>query len=167
MSMIEARFPARMEPSYASPEEAIAGARTTDRRSRFGEDVRPLLGGEVTAVAWNERELSLNLASGSDLSIRCGDGTLRWSVGPPDASEPMDDAASRLPVRVRLLGPNPHEFEWNREEIASQMRGTTLTRAFAGETILYLYFGRSLIVSFTILIDRDSDSEFLFWQQTE
>ncbi len=172
MRTIDVVFPARCEPSYRTPLEAMRGAQTADEQVPLRAELAPYFGTEVTAVGCDDRRLLLRLGSGHAVAFACGEDGPTWQVLLEEPSDPpASDAASDAACDAGLLrlrnGERVAEVVWDRPSLASRIVGKKLTGAQAGEAVFYLYFDGTFLIMFSLLRDGTSGAPLLYWNRSQ
>jgi hypothetical protein len=160
--IIEADVGTFDEPTFSTPDAAIAYAKARWNRTRRG-DPAPLVGEQIVSASWCEDRLRLGLANGRALQF----GIDERGVSPIvfDDVGADDELKCRAPpaeaaVIVRLAG---QTFTWARAALDASLPGHELRGVQPSESSCFLYVRGIRILHISVLLDRRTGRPFLFW----
>jgi hypothetical protein len=160
---IHAEAPPLREPGFATADEAIKFAKAIQRR-RCGTEADRCVGRRIECVDWRPEVLALHLDNGKVLEFRCADDTIDLAV---TAELPgYVRSATQLPSAV-LLRLGPHEFSWNRGELAGSLAGKTVIKLTATVTGYFIEVTEVGTLFLNTLVDSKSASSFVFFEASD
>lgn len=129
--------PARLEPEYASFQDAIAASRKGSRAAEALESTKLLSGAQIESVWFTDTTFDIMLDKKVDVSLFLKNSIVCWSLKPANMADRDATSSFRQPSTLSLLFSNSIKaYSWNRLEIATALVGHQLARICTGETWL-------------------------------
>ena len=167
IEFIEAVSPPIEEPSFDTPEEAIAHGRCAFVDSTLGgQSIGDCIGQPIERVDWGDTAIRLHLINDLALTARLHDRQIDVAVerepGPPD----LGIGVLADSVIVRLAA---QEFVWDRAALMRGLVGKCLTRLqLSGSDVCnFLYVKDIGILHLSALIDHNFQRAFMFWEPSD
>jgi len=165
MQQIHAEPVPSVIPAYDSPAKAIAAA-TRDSASWLDRTTIPSeFGQRIEKLVWTEKQVLLELASGSILRIWCEERGVGCELLKPNSIELTARADSRDVCVDMVLG--DRAFRWERDATIGRLSGRTFSYIHMGGPVLHLYSEGHPIANFYVLRNINSGELFLFWDEDE
>jgi hypothetical protein len=167
IEFIEAVLPRTEQPSFDSPEEAIAhGKRAFVDTTLGGQSIGDCIGQPVERVDWSDTAFRLHLGNGLALTLRLHDREIDVAAAREPSAPDLGDSAIAGSVVVRL---GPQEFVWDRAVLMHALVGKPLLRLqlSGSDAFNFLYVKDIGILHLSALIDRSSQRAFMFWSPSD
>lgn len=167
IEFIEAVLPPSEQPSFDSPEEAIAhGKRAFVDVTLGGQSIANCLGQAVDSVDWSDTAFRLRLSNGFALTLVLHDREIDVAVEREPRSPNLGDNTIAESVVVRL---GPQELVWDRAVLMRSLVGKRLSRLqlSGGDAFNFLYVKEIGILHLSALIDSASHRAFMFWSPSD
>jgi len=167
IEFIEADLPPTEQPSFDSPEEAIAhGKRAFVDITLGGQSITDCVGQPIERVDWSDTAFRLHLANDLALTLRLHDGEIDVAVGREPSPPDLGDSAIAESVVVRL---GLQEFAWDRAALMHALVGKRLLRLqlSGSDAFNFLYVNDIGILHLSALIDRGSQRAFMLWSPSD
>jgi len=178
MKTINVVMPPFREPTFGSPEEAIADGRRRDNNAVSNT----LRGLRVQAVSWSDTDFIVRFHDAAlGLRLWCDDLDLGAEIIKNADDSAIRNTADDELADVLLRFPKSGESVWKRREIADLLLGKTIGGLTLGIAMAFLgtreaspsatgvaaVRPRALIIHFGVLIDGANDKPFLHWSQSQ
>lgn len=167
IEFIDAALPPTEEPSFDTPEGAIAhGMRSFVDTTLGGQSIGECIGQPIERVDWSDTAFRLHLTNGLTLTLRLHDREIDVAVGRAPTTPDLGERVIADSVVVRL---GPQEFVWDRAALLHGLVGKHLTRLqlSGSDTFNFLYVKDIGILLLSSLIDRTAQRTFMFWSPSD
>lgn len=167
IEFIEAALPPNEEPSFDTPEEAIAhGNRAFADVTLGGQSIDDCLGQSIEGVEWCDTAFRLCLTNGLALTVRLHDREIDVAVERKSGAPSLGDSTIAESVSIRL---GPQDFVWDRGMLMRSLVGKSLLRLqlSGSDAFNFLYVKDIGILHLSALIDRLTQRVFMFWSPLE
>ena len=167
IEFIEAVLPPSEQPSFGSPDEAIAhGKRAFVDLTLGGQSIANCVGQVIEGVDWSDTAFSLRLSNGFALTLVLQDGEIDVAVEREPRAPNLGDNTIAESVAVRL---GPQEFVWDRAVLLRSLVGKRLSRLqlSGSDAFNFLYVKEIGILHLSALIDGASRRAFMFWSPSD
>lgn len=167
IEFIEAALPPIEEPSFDTPEEAIAhGKRAFVDTTLGGQSISDCIGQPIERVDWGDTAFRLHLINGLALSAHLRGREIDVAVERQPSPPSLGEGALADSVMVHL---GPQEFVWDRAALMRGLVGRRLTRLqlSGSDAFNFLYVKDIGILHLSALIDRNSQRAFMFWSPSD
>ncbi|MCI0339726.1 MAG: hypothetical protein L0216_01020 [Planctomycetales bacterium] len=157
------------EPTYDSPEEAIAASHGHPREQRSERDTALIRGGTILGFDWEPACLSIALDDGRGIQIRVAGLVVDWAIGPILTARgvPPSVPGPRSLKFERTDGTFAYEYIWDARGLLEARLGRRVNGIFAGQSWLWFYADRLPILWFQSHLAIPDHSRFLHWSETE
>ena len=151
------------EPSFKTPQEAIAFAERIDRERR-NDDVAPCIGQTIRFADWRKDGIFLGLDGGKILCFRLNEEIVDLTVENDVAYDLSPEAQTE---EAMLFFPGGQEAPWKRGEIIATLQGNAFRRIYASQSGFWLYVANCELLWVTPLFERQNERPFLYWGWTD
>jgi hypothetical protein len=166
MASRDVRLPPSREPEHNAAASAIGFASEYDREHHQTNE-HLVLKGRVISVDWSDDLVAMTFESGASLLVRIVAQRVEYTiqaVGHRRREARLDDDPVTLRFSPSLSG------VWDRAALAEAVEGETLKKIFVTPDRLLLYVSQPLrtqIVAFSVLIDANTGTSFVYWDFSE
>ncbi len=167
IKFIEAVLPPTEEPSFDTPDEAIAhGQRAFVNVTLGGQSIGDCLGQPIEGVDWSDTAFRLRLTNGLALTVRLHDREIDVAVERELAAPDLGGSTIAETVAVRV---DRQEFVWDRAMLMRSLVGKPFLRLqlSGSDAFNFLYVKDIGILYLCALIDRNTQSAFMFWSPSD
>ena len=167
IEFIEAVLPPTDQPTFDSPEEAIAhGERAFVDITLGGQSIGDCIGQTIERVDWSDAAFRLHLNNGLALTLHLHDREIDAAVTREPSPFDLGDNLIAERVVVRLA---TQEFVWDRAMLMHSLVGKAAVRLqlSGSDAANFLYVKGIGILYLCALIDRSSQRAFMFWSPSD
>lgn len=167
IEFIEAVLPPTEQPSFETPEEAIAhGKRAFVDVTLGGQSIANCLAQAIEGVDWSDTAFRLRLSSGFALTLVLHDREIDVAVEREPRAPNLGDNTIAESVIVRL---GPQEFVWDRGGLMRSLVGKRVSRLqlSGSDAFNFMYVKEIGILHLGALIDGASRRAFMFWSPSD
>jgi hypothetical protein len=163
VKIIEAVFPASLEPAFDTAEEAISFGQEISAE-RCNADIASCFGNTIRSTYWSDDILELYLGNNKVLRFTCAQYVVNVAAEVYRLENMAGKIATQGNVVIHLAR---KEILWKRSEMIESLVGHTLRRIHASQTGLFVYVTNFGILALNVLINRVSGVPFLFWEPSD
>lgn len=163
IEFIEAVLPPSDQPSFETPEEAIAhGKRAFVDVTLGGQRIAHCLGQAIEGVDWSDTGFRLRFSNDLALTLVLHDREIDVAVELEPGAPNLGHNTIAESVVVRL---GPQEFVWDRAVLMRSLVGKRVSRLqlSGSDEFNFLYVKEIGILHLSALIDGASRRAFMFW----